>query len=140
MALAILDGTGASIDINVTPPGGMATSIKCLFGRWTARIDRQFFQAITFCSGGWAVPIPGIKSFAFTLIGFMTTGNAMSDPLVMFGTQAGWAFVLTAFTGCTFTGTAHAASDVEDIVAALSSGRSFDAISTGAVTTAWVVS
>jgi hypothetical protein len=53
MAFALLDGTSSTIDVQITPPGGSATSAKTWAAAWTARINREFFEQTVFGNNGF---------------------------------------------------------------------------------------
>lgn len=139
MALALLDGSNAAIDVNFSIPGGSATSFKNIAAVWTARINRDFTEATTFASGGWRSRTPGMRQLIGSLAGFASKGWAGADPLVLMSLQAAIAIVLTADTGCTYTFTGHVGSDETTLVAAANSGRIITFESVGVVVTAWVI-
>lgn len=134
MALALLDGSNASIDVSIA-----TASYKCIAAAWTARLVREFSEQTTFCSGGWRARVPGMRQLIGSLAGFASKGSAISDPSVNISTQLPVAMVLTADTGSTFTFSGHVGSDETTMVAAANSGRAIAFESTGAVVTAWVV-
>ena len=145
MPFALLDGTAGSIDIKIGPTGGTASqSFKNVANYWSADVDRDSFEAITFASGGWRVPIPGMMQLIGSLRGFASQGQVWSDPFALMASdpgvpiQAGQPFVLTAFTGCTLTGLCQVLRAHTGMQAALQSEFGVDFRSSGAVTSAWV--
>jgi len=134
MALALLDGTDATIDIQLN-----SVSYKGIMGQWVARMGREFFEQTTFASGGWRSRVPGLKQVTGSMAGFNSKGSAASDPLALFANQTPYAGVFTSTTGCTLTGTFHEQSDSVSEIAAGVSGRAIDFESYGAVTSAWVI-
>lgn len=138
MALQLLDGTNATIDISFN-----AISYKCVASYWSADLDRQFFESTVFCSGGWVDEIGGKKQLIGRMDGFASSGYAGSDPLALFNTSfqsTGFPFVLTANTGCYISGNANASRVHTGMRAALQSEFAIDFKSKGAVTTVWIVS
>lgn len=138
MALVLVNGTSALTDF--TLGAGSGVSVKCIFGRITATFNRRSFEQTTFCSGGWVVEIMGMKQITFDLSGFVSEGNAYSDPSALFATSTPVAFVFTADTGCTYTGSGNAITDSETLTAAADSARNLQIRSSGSVTVAWVTS
>lgn len=134
MAIALLDGTNAAIDVTIA-----TVSIKAMAAAWTARMLRDFFEQTTFASGGWRARVPGMKQCLVSVAGFSSKGISMSDPLALFATQAPMASVYTADTSCSITGNFHYGSDEHSYVAAGNSGRVIAGESYGPVTTAWVI-
>lgn len=134
MAFKLLDGTNAAIDISLN-----SISYKGIFGAWVARISREMFEQTTFASGGWKVRIGGMKQVLVSASGFNSSGIAGSDPLALFALQTPYAGVFTSDTSCTLTGSFQESSDSVSEIAAGPSGRSIDAESSGAVTSAWVI-
>ena len=136
MALVLLDGTAAAFDFTTS-----GLSWKCWATYATARINRQFFDQTTFCSGtGWVSEIPGKKQAFVHLEGFVGKGsNAANDPMYFFTANATFALVFTYDTGCTISGSFYAENWEGGIRAGQNSNLSFDARSAGAVTTAWVI-
>jgi hypothetical protein len=134
MSLALLHGSNSAIDISL---GG--TSVKCSFARWIATITRGSTRTTTFCSGGWVEEQPGDKQLLARLDGYASKGVAYSDVLVWVTAAASIAVVLTADTSCTLTFQANVFEDGIELVASNNSGRGVSLRSTGAVTSAWVV-
>lgn len=136
MALALLDGTNANIDISF---GGV--SHKCVYNMWSADLDRQFNEQTTFCSTNWKDETPGMRQLTGQAKGFVSKGSALSDPTASgFTSQTGVAIVLTMDVGCTLTFTGWVGRVHVGVQAALNSEQSVDFRSKGAVTVAWVVS
>lgn len=136
MALALLDGTNANIDISF---GG--ASHKCLFNYWTADLERDFTEATTFCSSGWRSRIPGMRRLTGRAEGYLGKSTAVTDPTVTgFTSQAAVAIVLTADTGCTYTFSGYVGRVHAGLRAAANSEYAVEFESAGQVTVAWVVS
>jgi hypothetical protein len=135
MAVALLDGSNANIDISF---GG--TSYKTVFNYWSADLERDFTEATVFSSGGWRARIPGLKRLTGRADGYASKGAPQSDPTQSgFTSQTGVAIVLTADTGCTFTFTGFVGRAHTGLRAAANSEFSLEFESTGTVTVAWVV-
>jgi len=134
MALALLDGTAAASDFTIA-----TISVKRIFGYMAFSIGREMLEATTFCTSGWRSRRPGMKQLLFTLAGYVSTGNAYSDPLAAMASTTAVAFVMTIHTGCTLTFNGHVSNDSEGMRAAAMSDRTLSGESDGAVTSAWVV-
>jgi hypothetical protein len=139
MALALLDGTTAAIDMTIAISGTNQTSLKCAFGYMSADLVREMSEKTTFCSSGWRSRQPGMKQLVGHLDGFASKGAVYSDPAVMMATTTALAFVFTADTTCTLTGNLHVVRDHMGLRAAANSDRGIDWESDGVVTSAWVV-
>lgn len=135
MALSIIDGTNANIDISIG-----ASSIKCVAGAFSAKIGREFFEQTVFCSGMWVKRQPGRMQLTGMASRFASKGAAYSDPLAFMTSSTAIAFVLTADTSCTYTFSGHVSSDDMTFVAAANATGGIAYESYGAVVTAWVVS
>jgi hypothetical protein len=135
MALALLDGSNANIDISLN-----SISYKCHFGYWSADFERQLNEATTFCGTGWRSYTPGMRGMNGRADGFLGKGVAGADPTASgFTSQTAVPIVLTADSGCTFTGTGFVNRVHTGVRAAGNSEFSLEFAFTGAVTTAWVV-
>lgn len=141
MAFQLLSGTTAIVDINIAIGSGSGTPVssKCLFRRWMARITQEMFEQTVFCGGGWRSRIPGLKQLIGRLDGYMSVGNAASDPLAFFQNTLAAPFVLTATTSATISGNGWVTSDEQAIEAAANTSRGVDFESFGAVLTAWPI-
>lgn len=140
MALALLDGTTAAIDMTIAVAGGTnQTSLKCAFGYMSADFVREMTEKTTFCSSGWRSRNPGMKQVVGHLDGFVSTGQSYSDPAAMMSGTTPLAFLFTATTSCTLTGNLHVVRDHMGLRAAANSDRGIDWESDGVVTSAWVV-
>jgi hypothetical protein len=135
MAVAILTGSLSTTDINIG-----AVSVKCGFARVAMQITRGATSSTTFCTSGWVSEVPGMKQGVGSIIGYVTTGAAWSDPLVWVTAAAPVAYILTATTSNTLSGNINVFSDGVDLVAAANSSRGVDFRTDGPVTSAWVVS
>jgi hypothetical protein len=132
--LSLLHGSNSAIDIS------MATvSVRCSFARWIATITRGSTRTTTFCSAGWVEEQPGDKQLLARLDGYASKGVSYSDVLVWVTSATAIAVILTADTGCTLTFNANVFEDGIELVASNNSGRGVSMRSTGAVTSAWVV-
>ncbi len=134
MALTLLSGTSANIDISLA-----GASVKCSFGMWSATFVRSATRTTTFCSGGWVEEQPGDKQLLFRLDGYAGKGVAHTDPSIYVTASSTTAVILTADTGCTLTFAGNVFEDGVQLVAAANSGRSISGRSSGSVTTAWTV-
>lgn len=134
MALALITGSNANIDISVA-----TISIKCLFARWAMQITAGSTSATTFCSTGWVKEIKGMLQGVGSFAGYTSKGFSASDPLVWVTASSPLAFVGTVDTSCTLSSNINVFSDGVDIVAAANAGRGVDWRTDGAVTSAWVV-
>lgn len=141
MALKLLDGTTAAIDITskILVADASETSMKCIASQVSFTFRRPTTPKTTFCGTGWASGTPGNKQMFAVVGGFMSTGADYSDPLAFFTEQTGVAFTLTADTGSTVTGTWIETEDASTLIAAANSGRSMAFESQGVVSTTWIV-
>lgn len=141
MALKLLDGTNAVIDIasKVLIADASAISMKCIASQISFTFRRPTTPKTTFCGNGWVDGTPGNKQMFAVVGGFMSTGAKYSDPLAFFTEQLGVTFTITADTSNTITGTWIETEDASTLVAAANSGRSMAFESSGVVTTAWVI-
>lgn len=142
MAYTLLDGTNANIDIMTAVPATPTVadkSLKCLAGSVSFTFRKSTTRKTTFCSSGWVSSTPGDKQMFAVVGAFMSKGDVLADPLVLFNTQLDLNFILTSDTGCTIQGKWIETEDAGTLVAAQNSGRSLAFESQGAVTTTWVV-
>lgn len=133
-ALTLLHGSQSTIDVTIE-----SASIKCAFARWIATITRGSTRTTTFCSGGWVEEQPGDKQLLCRLDGYASKGTSFSDPLVWVTASATVSIVLTADTGCTLTFEGNVFEDGIELVASNNSGRGVSLRSSGAVSSAWVI-
>jgi hypothetical protein len=134
MALALLDGTSAAVNIAIN-----TNSYNCIFSYVSADISRQFNEYTTFCSTGWRSRVPGMKQITGRLDGFLSTGANISDPSQYFASQVASNFVLTFTINCTYTFTGWVGKPHSGIRAAANSELSLDYESNDAPTFAWQV-
>lgn len=134
MALTIIDGSNANIDITIA-----TNSLKCQASYWSADIARDFTEQTTFCTSGWRARLPGLKQLLGAIDGFLGKGVAGANPSIYVASTAAQAYVLTADSGCTFTFDGHAGRVHSGLRAAMNSEFAINFESYGAVTTAWVV-
>jgi hypothetical protein len=142
MALKLLDGTIAAIDIKALMTAGSTTptlSIRCMASALAFTFRRPFSQKTTFCNTGWTKPTGGPRTMFAVVSGFMSTGAAFSDPLILFALDASSSFVFTADTGSTITGQWMESEDANSLTAFANSGRSMSFESDDAISTTWVV-
>jgi hypothetical protein len=127
----IITGTSgvASVSIN-------SLLYDCVMGSWRGSATKQYFPQITFCSGGWRAEQAGIKAIDIVASGYLSHGNAISDPLLNFGTATGVPTIFQADTGCTISGTCHIETDF-GMVAAANSEFGIRARSNGAMSSNW---
>lgn len=102
----LITGTSgvASVSIN-------ALLYDCVLGMWRASAVKQFFNAVTFCSGGWVNEFSGLKQIVGMAAGYLSHGNPISDPLLDFAASAGVPIILQADTTCTLSFTGHIEKD-----------------------------
>lgn len=129
----LLNGTNAVSSISVNN-----ALYDCVMGSWQAQARSQKFPQTTFCSGGYEVTVKGLKAIDVTCAGFMSKGNAISDPLANFTTPTGVPCIWQADTNCTLSGTFHI-DPAFGIVAAAISSEAFLCTSTGSFSTSWTV-
>lgn len=129
----LLNGTSAISSVSISN-----AFFDCVMGAWRAATRSQKFSQQTFCSGGYETTIKGLKAIDVVCAGFLSTGNAISDPLANFATATGVPCIWQATTNCTLTGTFHIDPSF-GIVAAANSEETFSCTSTGAFSTSWVV-
>lgn len=145
MALKLLDGTVAAIDImlaanaTVTSIGTATLSIRCIASAVAFTFRRPLGQKSTFCNTGWTKPTPGPRTMFAVVSGFMSTGASYSDPLVYFTQDFPSAFLFTADTGSTLQGAWMESEDADSLTAFANSGRSMSFESSDAVASTWVV-
>lgn len=109
----------------------------CVLGAWRATAVKQYFSQTTFCSGGWRVNNGGIKAVDVIASGYLSHGNAISDPLLNFGTVSGGvACVFQADTNCTLSGNFFVDPGF-GVIAAASSELVYNLQSVGTVATSW---
>lgn len=98
----LINGTSgvASVSIN-------ALLYDCVMGRWRGSGTKAYYNQITFCSGGWRDEVAGLKAVDIISEGFLSHGNAISDPFLDFGTVTGVPCIFQADTTCTISGTFH---------------------------------
>jgi hypothetical protein len=127
----IITGTSgvASVSIN-------SLLYDCVMGSWRGSATKQYFPQTTFCSSGWRDEQSGLKACDIVASGYLSHGNAISDPLASFGAPNGVACIFQADTGSTISGTFHIESDF-GIVAAANSEFGVRARSKGAVSSTW---
>lgn len=141
MSLALLDGTSGNVDVQITIPGGSATSFKCVIGAVEYRCTRSFTDIKTLCSGKWIAEAPQNQQDFITISKFASKGTAVSDTSVLLASLTPVAVTVTLETLCTKIGTYHFDSDTYNVTAGMSAipgqltGRS-----SGSVATAWVTS
>lgn len=136
MAIALLDGSAASIDFTT---GASPVSWKCIVSYMSVDIGRRMEDRTTFCTGGsWASGVPTMLQAAIRLSGFLATGLTVGDPLALFASTTAVAFVATFFTGCTLTGTMHATGFHAGVHAQGASEMGVSGVTNGAMTSAWV--
>lgn len=136
MALSLLDGTSAAVDFTIA-----TISYKCIANYLSLDFVRDMFEYTTFCGTGWRTRTPGMKQGIGRLDGFAAKGvPTIVDPLALFATTLGSAFVFTVDTGCTLTGTLIVNRDHTGMRAAANSERGIDFETQGAVTSVWVTS
>ncbi len=129
----LLNGTTAVSSISIAN-----ALYDCVMGAWRASSRSQKFSQVTFCSGGYEVTTKGLKAIDVICSGFLSKGNAISDPLANFTTPNGVACIWQADTNCTLSGTFHIDPSF-GIVAASNSEETFSCTSTGAFSTSWTV-
>jgi hypothetical protein len=139
MALAIIDGNDTAFDVTFgIGASGAAVSFKCFATRVDVRTSRNNpVRPPTFCSSGWTSRAAGQKTTHIHLSGLGSTGSLGSDPHALFASATPIAFIVTATTGCTWTGTCLGADDGSSIEAAGNHTRDIDADSSGSVATLW---
>lgn len=79
----------------------------CVMGEWQGQAQGSYLDQRTFCSGGWRDEIKGILAIDILSRGFLSHGNAISDPLLNFGNSQGVPCVWQVDTGCQLTGIFH---------------------------------
>lgn len=140
MALALLDGVEAAVDMTIETDGSTAVSYKCMANYLSADFVRDFNERTTFCTtGSWRARTPGMRQMFGRIEGFASKGWAGADPLVLMATNTPKDFIFTVDTGCTLTGQLHSARDHTGMRAQGNSERGIDFESYGAVTSVWVV-
>lgn len=109
----------------------------CVVGAWRATAAKQYFNQITFCSGGWRANVGGIKAIDVISAGYLSHGNAISDPLANFGNvNGGVPCIFQADTNCTITGNFYVDTGF-GVVAGGASEAVYTFQSFGSVASAW---
>lgn len=141
MALQLLDGTDATVDLGVTfPSGTAASSFRCIVNQMEYRRNRQFQTAKTLCSTKWESEKPSVNQDFITVQKFGSRGATISDLSPLMTMTASASVVFTAYTGCTYSGSFWLSDDFIGVNAgsfAMPGSCSFR--SDGAVSTAWVI-
>ena len=127
----LIEGTSGVASVSVN-----SLLYDCVIGSWRAQANKQYFPATTFCSGGWMTEFSGLKQITGVATGFLSHGNAISDPLLDFATASGVPVVLQADSGCTLTFTGHIEKDL-GVVAAGPSEFGIRFRSKGAASSVW---
>jgi len=142
MALKLLDGTLAAIDVvvNLTGVTTPSLSIKCMASALAFTFRRPLGQKTTFCNTGWTKPTPGPRTMFAVVSGFMSTGTTFSDPLVLFSVDIATSFIFTADSGSTIQGNWMESEDANSLTAFANSGRSMSFESSDSITSTWVIS
>lgn len=109
----------------------------CVTGAWRATADKQYFNQLTFCSGGWRSNVGGIKGVDVIAAGYLSHGNTISDPLLNFGNvNGGVPCIFQADTNCTLTGNFYIDTGF-GVVAGGPSEAVYNCQSFGVVATVW---
>jgi len=151
MALSILNGTQAAVDIQLddsittvvaTTSFSGAPSFKCLFSYIALERTREFADpAVTFCNATTNVTeIPGRRRGTITLSGYLGKGSEEADLATVHSVASGQGFKATFDTGCTSLGLFYSERLVQGIRAAGQSNAEFSGRITGPVYDAWVTS
>lgn len=104
MALSLLDFTSGNVDFQITPTGGSSTSMKCVIGDLSLVFSKDLVSRMTLCQGQWDDRVAQKRRATISATRFASKGVAISDPLVLFGTNVAMPFTFTADTSCTITG------------------------------------
>lgn len=140
MSLALLDGTDASVDLNLAI-SGTGYSMRCLIGAMEYRSTRGFQSAKTLCSSKWESELPGSNQDFIQISKFGSKGTNQSDLSSLMTAVTPAAVTATFFTGCTKVGTFWLSDDSIGVVAGFVPMpgamvlRSKDAVATVWVTT-----
>lgn len=140
MALTLLDGTDATVDLGVALSGGTSTtSLRCIINAMEYRSGRGFQTAKTLCSGKWESEKPGTNQDFIRVTKFASKGSTISDLSPLLTATASASITFTAFTGCTKSGTFWLDGDSLTVSAgnyAMPGEATFR--SDGAILTVWV--
>lgn len=140
MALTLLDGTDASVDLGVAISGTTQSSLRCIINALEYRSGRSFQTAKTLCSGKWESEKPGVNQDFIRVTKFASRGATISDLSPLLTATASASVTFTAFTGCTKTGAFWMDSDSLTVSAgnfAMPGECTFR--SDGAIATVWVI-
>ncbi len=97
MALALLDGTSANIDLEID-----SSSLKCQINSMAVQFNRRAVtRPPTFCSSNWESAINGMKSINFAANGFLAQGDATAKLGQYHLTDTYPQITATFETGCT---------------------------------------
>jgi hypothetical protein len=140
MALSLMDFTSGNVDLGVTLPGGSSSSAyKCVLGDLSFRLSRSFQDRKTLCSGPWNQRAPQNKVATITATKYASTGNVISDPMVLQSSDDPCAVTFTANTLNTITGNFHCGDEGLGGVAGSSLfGGPLQFENYGAVSSTWV--
>jgi hypothetical protein len=141
MALAPLDGTDASLDLNVAINGGTSgSSLRCIIMGLEYTETRSFQEASTLCSGDWVAELPGRNQDFITINKLGTKGATISDLSPMMTATAAATVTFTASSGCTKSGTFWLSNQSIAAQAGVFAMPGQAVLrSSGAITTAWVI-
>ena len=135
MPLQLINGVNGTADLTI----GGASYAGVLF-RWTAQVDRRFIDEMVFTSGIWADEFPVSKQLTGDSDGFLSKGDAISDPLaVMADDELPSAFELVATTGCMYSFDGWASRATAGVQARAPSTFGLAFRSKGEVVTTWIV-
>lgn len=143
----LLEGTTATIDITfgLTPTASTQSSAKAIATSARLTLRRDTFRMDTFATnGGWAKPIPRMKTGTLHLDGFMSTGGALSDPLALMSQNQACPFLFSATqpggTAATISGKCIQTMDDETVRALDTSGLGRDFETYDTLSSSWITS
>lgn len=105
MALQLLDGTDATVDLLVAISGTSGSSLRCVTTDIDHSATRQFQEALTLCSGNWVDELPGRRQEFLSVGRLASKGAVISDLGPLMGATAAANVTFSLATGCSRTGT-----------------------------------
>jgi hypothetical protein len=133
MAQSVICGTSGNATI---------ASRGARLAAWTINLNHELNDATGFGGSGWRQNKTSLKSASGSASGFLTKGTSSDTPnfTALSSCSEGEAITLTADTGCTYTFTGNISNIAIGTSVAGLATVTFDFVSNGTVTEAWVTS
>ena len=110
MALTLLDGTAAAVDLTLSgsnqagASGLLAGSFRCTASSIEYEFDRSFQNVMTLCSGQDVSEVPSTRQHFIRMSRFASMGTTTSDLSPLYSATSAAGLTFTAGTGCSKTG------------------------------------